>query len=308
MEELTSFRNPALLALLVLPAALLMWTWRRRGRAVALPFDHADPPSGRLLGTLLRCAESLPALLVALAILLLAGPQSFGEPKSKRALTNIQFCVDVSGSMAADFGEGDRYEGSMKAISDFIKRRTGDAFGLTFFGNNVLHWVPLTSDISSFECALPFMRPQNVPYWFNGTEIGKALRECKKVLVERQEGERMILLVSDGTSFDLFGGVDEEIARELKSEDITVFAIHIAETEVPGEVERIAVLTGGAVFTPDDEAGLASIFERIDAMQRARFDKSLPEARDHFWPWCLAALGVLSLFLSSLFVLRATPW
>ena len=31
----------------------------------------------------------------------------------------------------------------MKAIDDFLDFRKGDAFGLTFFGNNVLHWVPL---------------------------------------------------------------------------------------------------------------------------------------------------------------------
>ena len=137
MEELTSFRNPMRLALLVLPAALLIWTWFRRGRAVALPLDHAGAPSGRFLHVLLRIAESLPAFLLALAILILAGPQSFGEPQSKRSLTNIQFAVDVSGSMGASFGDGDRYEASMRAIAGFIGKRTGDAFGLQPFQQGV---------------------------------------------------------------------------------------------------------------------------------------------------------------------------
>ena len=51
----------------------------------------------------------------------------------------------------------------MKAIDEFLKIRKGDAFGLTFFGNNVLHWVPLTSDPSAIRCAPPFMKPENVP-------------------------------------------------------------------------------------------------------------------------------------------------
>ena len=37
--------------------------------------------------------------------------------------------------------------------------RVGDSFGLTFFGNAPLHWVPLTTDTSAFRCAATFMRP-----------------------------------------------------------------------------------------------------------------------------------------------------
>ena len=51
--------------------------------------------------------------------------------------------------MTTPLGDGTRYDASMKAIDEFLKIRQGDAFGLTFFGNNVLHWVPLTSDPSA---------------------------------------------------------------------------------------------------------------------------------------------------------------
>ena len=75
----------------------------------------------------------------------------------------------------------------MEAINRFVDFRKGDAFGLTFFGNSVLHWVPLTSDVSAIKCATPFMRPErNIP-GFGGTEIGKALLACRKVLADRQE-------------------------------------------------------------------------------------------------------------------------
>ena len=39
--------------------------------------------------------------------------------------------------------------------------------------------------------------------------IGKALLACKEILTSREEGDRMIILVSDGESFDLSGGNDE---------------------------------------------------------------------------------------------------
>ena len=120
-----------------------------------------------------------------MVVLILAGPQKWDEPRSKRVLTNIEFCVDVSGSMTASFGEGTRYDASMRAINDFLDYRTGDAFGLTFFGNSVLHWVPLTTDVSAFRCAPPFMKPGRLPSWFGGTEIGKALLACRRILIER---------------------------------------------------------------------------------------------------------------------------
>jgi len=308
MNTLDLFRHKPVLFLLVVPAALLVWTWRRSGGGIVLPFDHAGVASRSWWAFFLRLAESLPALLLALVVLLLAGPQKWDAPKSKRVLTNIEFCVDVSGSMNAKFGDGDRYEAAMKAINDFLDVRKGDAYGLTFFGNNVLHWVPLTTDVSAFRCAPPFMHPRNLPYWFGGTLIGKALQACKKVLVEREEGDRMIILVTDGYSADLYGGEDEEIARELRADNIVVYTLHVAEGEVPDEVVRIAAGTGGEAFKAEDAESVQHVFARIDQMQKTRLEKTQAEAADDFAPWCLAGLGLLGVALLACFGLRYTPW
>src|SRR5262249_25096477 len=90
--------------------------------------------------------------------------------------------------------------------------------------------------------------PENVPIWFNGTEIARALRGCKSVLVERQEGDRMIVLITDGDSIDLHGGNAEAIARELKEQNITVFAIIIAISQIQDEIITITHTTGGEAF------------------------------------------------------------
>ena len=158
-----SFSHPIVLFLLPLPALLLIWIWRREAARVVLPFDHAPRRHGNWLRIPINLMESLPALLLATVIVILAGPQRLSEPRTKRALTNIEFCVDVSGSMSAQFGEGTRYDASMAAIDEFLDYRKGDAFGLTFFGNSVLHWVPLTSDASALRCSPPFMRPRMIP-------------------------------------------------------------------------------------------------------------------------------------------------
>ncbi len=261
-----SFAYWLILLLLLIPVYLIVHVWRRRGRNVVLPFDHGVQKSGAWLRGFIGIAEMLPALLLVVVIIMLAGPQKLSEPRTRRAMTNIEFCVDISGSMTAKFGEGSRYDVSMQAIDEFLDFRDGDAFGLTFFGNSVLHWVPLTTDKSAVRCSPPFMRPEIAPPWFGGTEIGRALRACQKRLIQREEGDRMIVLVSDGQSSDLSNGNDEEIARDFVKDDIIVYAIHISQSEAPGPIVNITSITGGEVFNPGDTAALEGVFHRIDQM------------------------------------------
>ncbi|HXG09962.1 MAG TPA: vWA domain-containing protein, partial [Gemmataceae bacterium] len=258
-----NFLYPGVLLALLVPAALLVWVWRGERRRLVLPFDYGRPGRGLGWRIILGVAESLPPLLLAVVIVLLAGPQQLGEPKEKRVLTNIELCLDVSGSMTAPFGDGTRYDAAMKEAEAFCSYRKGDAFGLTFFGNNYLHWCPLTSDVSAIKCSPPFMRPENLPPGFGGTEIGKALRACRKVLAERQEGDRMIILISDGESFDLHGGNAEAIARELKNDHITVFAVIIGMDRIQDEIVTITATTGGEAFLAGDPEALTAVFRRI---------------------------------------------
>ncbi len=300
-----SFSYPWLLFLLLIPTAIVVWVWLRTGRHVVLPLDHTQHTGAPWLGATVNLANCLPAIVLAVVLIILCGPLQLSEPKTKRRLTNIELCVDISGSMTAPFGDGSRYDASMKAINEFLDYREGDAFGLTFFGNSVLHWVPLTSDTSAIRCSPPFMRPENVPPWFGGTEIGRALRACRDVLTERENGDRMIVLVSDGSSSDV---LDDELARSLRQDNIAVYAIHIGSGDAPDPIVNITSLTGGEVFAPDDPEGLKSVFQRIDAMQQAQLEKTSAETMDDFSPWCIAGLSVLAVGLMASFGLRYTPW
>jgi Ca-activated chloride channel family protein len=302
------FSHPLLLFLLVIPALLVVRVWRRSEGRLVMPFDHSQARRGRPLAFAVNLIESHAPLVLAVVILILAGPQQVGAPKTRRELTNIEFCVDVSGSMNSPFGGGTRYDASMEAINQFLDHRKGDAFGLTFFGNNVLHWVPLTSDVSAIKCATPFMAPHKVPMWFGGTEIGKALLACRQVLREREEGDRMILLVSDGFSADLYGDRTLEIIDQLKNSNIVVHAIHISETVVPDEIANITAMTGGEVFPVDDPEMLEHVFARIDKMQQTKLVKLSPETFDHFGPYAFVGLSLVGLLSLGAFKLRYTPW
>lgn len=313
-----TFARPLLLLLLVLPVVLAYWKWTRRGHPVILPFDHGQQRQGLWLRRIVNSITLSNPLLLAVALLFLAGPQKTGVPDNERVLTNIQFCLDVSGSMTAGFGgapatgagggKGARYDGAMQAINDFVTYRKGDAFGLTIFGNEVWHWVPLTKDTSAISLSTPFLRPERLPSWFGGTQIGKALRACRKELVSREEGDRLIILVSDGSSADLNGGRAEQVAAELREDDIIVYAVHVADNPPPGDLYTVVGGTGGEVYSAGDPAALEAVFKHIDSMQKARLKRSTPSAKDHFWPLAAAGLGLVLAQLISLLGLRYTPW
>jgi Ca-activated chloride channel family protein len=287
---------------------LLVRVWRRQTSRLVLPFDHSQAKRGRLLGFPVHLMESMPALLLGVVIIIVAGPQQLSAPKSRRSLTNIEFCVDISGSMTAKFGEGNRYDASMNAISKFVDFRKGDAFGLLFFGHTTLEWAPLTTDVSALKCALPFMRPDRVPPWFGGTEIGKALLECRKILLRQDEGDRMIVLVSDGMSSDLSGNRVEEIAAQLKESKIVVHAIHIGESDPPDQIVNLTAYTDGEVFGVGDPGMLEGVFQKIDKMHQAEMVQLAPETLDWYAPFAIAGLSLLGLITTGLFGLRFTPW
>ena len=304
----SGFARPWVLWLLLIPAVATVWIWRHRRRGVAIPVDASPHRSGWFTGTSIRMAQTVAPLIAAIAIWMLAGPLQLGQPEEKRRLTNIQFCVDISGSMTASFGEGSRYDASMKAIDQFLDFREGDAFGLSFFGNSVLHWCPLTTDASAIRCSPPFMRPEIVPHWFGGTEIGKALLECRQELMRQTDGDRMIILVSDGSSSDLYGGKDADIAARLASEGIRVYGIHIANYEVPEQIITLTSATGGEVFNPGDEESLQHVFAQIDQMEKAEIEQTVAQQLDNFRPFAMLGLAFVGIMLLTQFGLRLTPW
>ncbi len=305
-----SFAHPVVLLFLVLPLAGLFVGWRRHGWRVAMPFDHAPHPRGRWLTLGLRLVHSLPMLVLAVVIIVLAGPRQWGLPQDQRVMTNIEFVVDVSGSMISSYGDGDRYAAAMDNVVRFVNERKGDAFGLIVFGDSILEWVPLTSDPSALMCAPEFLHPMKLPQWFSGgTAIGAALEHTLKVMTARTEGDRMVILLTDGYSYDLSNGNDAVLGAKLRDAGIEVYCIHIDNSAPPAEVSTIAAMTGGQVFAAGDPTALRAVFQRIDEMKKARFEKISAESQDDFQPWTLAGGGLLAAWLlASLGGFRYAPW
>lgn len=311
------FARPELLPLLCLPILLGCWQWWRRGRPVVLPFDFGGTRRGRWLDFLVCTAGLFPAGILAVAILLWARPLIEGPPNYPSQVANIQIALDTSGSMNDPLGgkikkdgtQYTKYDAAMEAITEFTTHRKGDAFGFTIFTSTVMHWTPLTTDLSAIRLATPFVAPGTFPLkWWDGTKVGNALVECAKVLEERHAGDRMLIVLTDGESPDLQNGQAEVIARELKAKNIVVYMISIRNGAPPEELRSVAQITGGETFESGDLPALRSVFQRIDGLQRAKLVAAQTTWLEFFPPFALAGLVLLVLHQAAAFGLRFTPW
>jgi Ca-activated chloride channel family protein len=317
------FQHPRLLAL---PVILAFWEWVRRGQPIALPFDHGRQGRGLVLQFLVLAANCLPAALLAVAILFLAHPLTYTPPEVERKLNNVQFVLDTSGSMAENHGsqtEGRhrRFDSAMDAIEQFITYRKGDAFGLTIFSRDYIHWLPLTLDTQSIPLSKRFIEPNNPKLdppsmgrhglpdelWGN-TFIGKALHGAAELLAQRPTGDRMIILMTDGESSDINPPLDAAIIDHLRAEHITVFSILLTNESIQPPLINITRSTGGEVFNAITPEALTEVFKSIDEMKKVVVLEKRPQVIDFYDPFLMPALSVLAASVLALFGLRFTPW
>lgn len=328
-----TFELPWVLLFLAFPILLGFWEWVRDSHAIVMPFDLAKRRfRDRLLGWAIRLCNLLPAFLLIIAILILAGPKRSGPPENDRIMTNILFCLDLSGSMGQSFGDASssnmprpyqvngittyeferntytRYDAAVSAIRDFTSYREGDAFGLTVFGTEYLHWLPVTRDINALKTCVDILNPNSMPRWFGGTRIIYALRGCIKRMIEQPDGDRMIIVITDGEAQDYGDNQDIAVANELRDARITTYFVAINPEMTAAPLAGIAAATGGEALVCGDETGLNRVFKHIDQMQKAKMKQRAPEPVAYTAPFAVAGLIAVFLALGTLFGLRFTPW
>lgn len=324
------FAHPKLLWLLAIPVILAFWEWTRRGQPVVVPADFRTARRGRALRFLIQSANMLPASLLAGAIVLLARPIKNAPPVVERQLTNIEIVLDISPSISWPYGpqpaDGSRYtayDAEMDALDKFLKYRQGDAFGLTVYATQFLHWVPLTTDTSAISLAKPFVQPLDVydgrmagkrrtggfpTFW--GTATFTALDAAADVLIRRAEGDRMAILMTDGghnSEDDSPERIDAIIAR-FKANHIVCYGVFLGGETKPPEETRFCEETGGVLFEVFGREELNRVFARIDAMKKVKIRTREPLAVDQCRPFLLPFLGLFAAHLLALFGLRYTPW
>ncbi|HAU80841.1 MAG TPA: hypothetical protein DCW96_09290, partial [Stenotrophomonas sp.] len=237
-----------------------------------------------------RLGRALLWLAWACLCVAAARPQQLGEavtpPQQGR---QMMLAVDVSGSMSeADMMLGnqvvERLTAAKAVLADFLDRRVGDRVGLLIFGERAYTLTPLTADLTSVRDQL---RDSVVGLAGRETAIGDAIALAVKRLREQPEGQRVLILLTDGVSN---AGVLEPLrAAELAQAEgvrvytvafggdggISLFGVQIAPGEDPVDeatLSKIAELTGGRSFrarNTDELAGIYAELERLEPVKSA---------------------------------------
>lgn len=204
----------------------------------------------------------------------------------KREARDIMLAADVSGSMRAlDFSTDtkiiSRLDEAKRVVADFARGRTGDRVGLIVFGEQAFLNIPLTSDVQTVSKMLELLEPGVAG---DGTAIGDAIGEAIRVLRDRPEKSRALILLTDGAN--TAGAVQPEKAAELAAEyGIRVHTVAVGKggivpypndrggvsmVNIPideASLKEIARATGGRFYRADDASSLRRVYRELDKLE-----------------------------------------
>lgn len=311
-------------ALAVLPLPLLVARGLPpapgEGAALRLPFTAAlgaslgeqrsGVPRGRLVVGILAWV-----LLVVAA----TRPQWVGEPvQLPSAGRDLLLAVDISGSMSTeDMRLGNRVTDRLSAVKavagDFIERRRGDRLGLILFGRNAYLQTPLTFDRTTVRTLL---NEAVIGLAGKETALGDAIGLAVKKLRDRPEGDRVLILLTDGAN--TAGEVEPLKATQLAAaEGVRIHTIGVG-AEASGLLGRlrgggdldevtlqaVARQTGGRYFRARDLNSLQGIYALLDELEPVPGEAQTfrPLAELYAWP-----LGAAFLLAALLLVAASLP-
>jgi Ca-activated chloride channel homolog len=280
-----------LVALLLVPLALLGYLWLERRRApYAIRYTNIDVLAGVSAGTS-RWRSYVPIVLVLLALTsalaALSRPESHVSVSSEQA--SIALVIDESGSMAATDVKPTRLGAAEGAIQRFLAGLPKQyRVGLIIFGSEPYVAAPLTQDRKLVLEALQFGSPPG-----QGTAIGDALARAVEVLEPLSAvGDSLpsagaaiaptdrplsaILMLSDGAQTSGLLPALQGAAR-AKSFDIPVYTVALGTPNGtlnirgfsrpvppdPAILRQIATETGGEFFATQSQARLNAVYEKL---------------------------------------------
>ncbi|MGI9508439.1 MAG: VWA domain-containing protein [Geminicoccaceae bacterium] len=303
-------------ALLLLPAPWLVWRFmpphRERVSAMRFPFFRkiaeaagAEPREGSVVLRRRRFQMVIAVLVWALVVIALARPERVGEPiEITKAARDIVLAIDISGSMderdfiAEDGTRLQRLDVVKQVVGRFVEARDGDRIALIIFGAKAFVQAPFTEDL---ETVVELLDQTEVgmagPHTVIGDAIGLAIRTFENSEVE----QRLLILLSDGA--DTGSRMSPVNAAEIaRGNGVEIYTIGVGDPEGDGEgkvdlsaLEDIATRGGGRYFFADDEAGLASVYGRIDELTPRNVETLSFRPHEPLGHWLLVAAALLAL-------------
>ena len=266
-----------------------------------------------------RLGLTLAWLAWALLVLATARPEWLGDPvRLPVAGRDLMLAVDVSGSMEnqdylLDGRPANRLDVVKSVAGRFIERRQGDRLGLILFGSRAYLQTPLTQDRATVQTMLD---ESVIGLAGRETAIGDAIALAVKRRRDREDDNRVLILLTDGTQ--TAGTLAPQEAAKLAAQaGVRVYTIGIgggalgvqtpfgmlrrqASDLDPATLEAIAQATGGRYFQAMDTARLEAIYEELDRLEPSERDTRTFRPLQSLYVWPAGAALMLALVVGFL--------
>lgn len=329
------FAHPWFLLATLAAIPALWWARRSSGRVV---FSALSALPAR--GTTWRTALAwVPDALLALAVVALgvafAGPRRGDEnARIRREGVAMVMAADISSSMRAlDLSEPrrelTRLDAVKRTFEQFVlggagglRGRPDDAIGLVSFAGHADTRSPITLDHGNLvtaarELQIVSERSQD------GTALGDGLALAIERLRKFSARSKVIILLTDGVetagTLTARSAIDLAVGAGIKVYTIgagtngvapirvdTPMGSRLVQTEVEideATLREIADKTGGAYFRATDLAGLKTVYQQIDKLERTGLEENQFYQFHEYYGWFVALALVL---VAAAFALRGT--
>ncbi len=322
--------------LLVIPVIivlfLLLQLWRRSAQRKFADSDLLKrlSPNQSLFKSILKVIVLCAAF--AFLSLALVNPKIGTKLETVRSQgVDIVFAVDVSKSMLAEDIAPNRLEKSKQLVTQIINSLASDRVGIIAYAGKAFPQLPITTDYASAKMFLQNMNTDMLSS--QGTAINEAIQLAKTYYDDKEQTNRILILISDGEDH---AGDAIDVAEEANQLGIRIMTIGVGEAKGgPIPIKRNGVVLnykkdnkGETVITRLDETTLKEIAEEtnglyvngkntsevveaikseLDKMDKKEFEsKQIADFKDQF-QWFLG-LGILLLFIDIFFLERKTAW
>ncbi|WP_286233169.1 vWA domain-containing protein [Thalassotalea sediminis] len=302
--------------LLALPLPIFMYLLPPKKNTEAAPLKMPILVSSSGPKTQLGDRQKTPISLLVLIWLLLvvsaSQPQWLGEPVNiPTEGRELMVAVDLSGSMQVeDMNLNGRTVNRLDMLKvllgNFIDRRVGDRIGLILFGDDAYMQTPMTFDRETVkqmldETVLGLVGKQ--------TAIGDAIALAVKRFAEKEQSNRVLLLLTDGQN--TAGKILPEQALELAiAEEVTIYSVGIGadvmiqrslfgkrRVNPSSELDEktlttLAESTGGKYFRARSSQDMEEIYQILDKLEPVEQEQQQmrPLTALFYYPLALAAL------------------
>lgn len=287
------------LAWRLLPAAPQKGAVRAPDSVIAHLSRHGDAKARNLSGI---GDMAVKVICWCALIIALAGPYLDRPALLTPTGRDIVVAVDLSASMAEEdmatpTGKIARIDVIRDRMATFLKTRTGDRVALIGFAEDAYLIAPLTFDVNAVADMLG-----EAPIGLPGrkTDLGQAIGLAVKTLRAEDEGERLMILISDGeaNAGDLAASDAAEMAQDI---GLKIFAIGFASEIDAANAAHMADLartSGGGFVTADSAEAMEQAYAAVaDIAPSAQPEAGTERRRDIRWPALVIAFICLTYLL-----------